>query len=93
MFYVGDRVVCVKNYICVSRGEHGTVIGATAGSNHFHIRWDKFRSGRHDNGGLCERGHGWIVLVDDIVLESEWSYQVEDFGDIQNSASDITELF
>ena len=44
-------------------GEHGTV-GAIRSAKMVGMRFDKFRSIRHNLDGACPKGYGWWYAVD-----------------------------
>lgn len=67
-YFVGDRVLCVKNppdNPCIEAGWLGTVCASGTGSAG--VSWDNLCLG-HDCGGRCSSGHGWWVNVNNIEL-------------------------
>lgn len=91
MFKVGDRVRCIHGYSGVRKWELGVVQRITGGGSGFcdiSVKWDEFNSYRHNNDGLCERGHGWMVSASDLELV----YEVIDLGNLP-APDDVSELF
>lgn len=92
MFKVGDRVKMISSYSGVSSGELGVIqhiYGDGLGLCDLVVRWDTYRKTRHDNDGLCERGHGWMVGCKDVELIET----PEDLGEILIPEIDIISLF
>lgn len=62
-FKTGDRVRINQKWThigTVSQTDVGTV-QLHDGCGSYYIRWDDYDIRKHDNGGRCEGGHGWIV--------------------------------
>lgn len=92
MFHVGDRVKCVRGFLGVHKEELGTIQnirGDGSGICDISVRWDEYSTHRHDNDGLCENGHGWMVSARDLELV----YCVNDLGELSVSPDDILNLF
>lgn len=92
MFKVGDRVKMIKDYSGVSSGELGVIQhihGNGRGLCDLYVRWDTYYGVRHDNDGLCEKGHGWMVGYEDVELIET----PEDLGEILIPEIDIISLF
>ena len=63
MFNAGDRVRIKPECSYIGRISHsdvGTVQGVEVTGSYF-IRWDHCDGWKHNNGGRCDDGHGWIV--------------------------------
>lgn len=78
-FSLGDRVAYVdrldvdmrpmnKDYPRV--GETGVVCQVN-GNKTIGVRWNEYRSVRHDCDGDCEEGHGWYVPTHQLQLIDE----------------------
>lgn len=92
MFKVGDRVKMISSYSGVSSGELGEIqriSGTGLGLCDLYVRWDSHNGIRHDNDGLCEKGHGWMVSYEDVELIET----PEDLGEILIPEIDIISLF
>ena len=91
MFKVGDRVKCIVNYSGVKYGELGVIqeVRQFLDGCDLDVRWDTYDHRRHDNCGLCERGHGWMVSPCDVELVCE----VVDLGELSDASPDISSLF
>ena len=63
-FRIGDTVEIIDIQSGEDwRGERGTVV-AISSKNKVGIRFDKFRSIRHNLDGACPKGYGWWYSVD-----------------------------
>ena len=86
-FQSGDRVIAIKKYGLVMKGETGTYVHTETDFPKYGVRWDRHDPQKHTCGGNCERGHGFYVPYE--VLEFD---NVPDFGDLSDanqSAKDI----
>ena len=77
MINKGDKVVCIKRYQeGVEPGEQGIVL--IIKYDMALIRWDAYKSVRHDCEGRCELGHGWNVPLNHL----QRVLPVNDLGDL-----------
>lgn len=81
-FNIGDRVAAVydapQGRAEIFSGDCGTVCLLSEGRM-IGVRWDK-NVGGHNCSGNCERGHGWKVYPEEIVLieEEEADFDIGD---------------
>lgn len=71
-FKTGDRVRINQKWThvgAVSQTDVGTV-QLHEGCGSYYIRWDAYDKRKHDNGGRCDNGHGWIVNEKYLMLET-----------------------
>jgi len=61
-FSKGQRVICVKDFDYVEKGDTGVVAGERATELAWvPVRWDVKKDELHDCNGLCEMYHGWFI--------------------------------
>lgn len=78
MFKVGDRVVAIRDYGNVRKGDTGKIVHIVANSNpDIGVRWNREDWGFHNCSGNCENKHGYYVEEGDIKLQ-ETSFKVGD---------------
>ena len=71
-FKQGDRVrinPATKYTGRISHSDVGTIQGKEC-SDSYYIRWDHHNEWKHNNGRLCDRGHGWIVRGKYLTLDA-----------------------
>ena len=85
-FQIGDRVRCILPYgEGAIPGDTGSVVRVEYGT--ILVRWDDYRSCRHDCGSLCDAYHGWNVPFNHL----EYDVCKDDFGELP--ALNVMDMF
>lgn len=87
-FQVGDRVIAIKKYGFVNKGETGTYVHTETAFPKHGVMWDLEHPQKHNCGGHCENRHGWYVPEEILAFES-----IPDFGEISKTALNIEDIF
>ena len=79
-FCIGDRVVAIRHYGRVEKGDTGTFVHKETIEPEYGVRWDKEDPNMHNCQGHCESKHGWYVP--ERYLRHE---DVPDYGDLPHA--------